>query len=103
VLEGTAVEERPALGAAPLTRRFGAGKSFHLPASAIHRIRHAGGPSALTVHAYSPPLTVQGVYREGAGGALERYTVPYTEEPEGSRARERFAEDRAGAAVTALA
>lgn len=86
VLEGAVVEERLALGAPPLARRFGAGESFHMPASAIHRIRHAGGRSALTVHAYSPPLTVQGVYRECAEGALERYTVPYTEELRGELA-----------------
>ena len=89
VLEGAVVEERLALGAPPLMRRFGAGRSFHLPAAAIHRIRHAGGPSALTVHAYSPPLTVQGVYREGTEGALERYTVPYTEELRGELAAAR--------------
>lgn len=89
VLEGAVVEERLALGAPPLRRRFGAGKSFHLPAAAIHRIRHDGGPPALTVHAYSPPLTVQGVYREGAEGALERHTVPYTEELRGDLAAAR--------------
>jgi len=85
VLEGDVVEERLALGGSPITRRFGAGQSFHMPASAIHRIRHGGGASALTVHAYSPPLTVQGVYREDAQGALERFTAPYTEELRGEQ------------------
>jgi hypothetical protein len=86
VLEGGVVEERLALAGAPIARRFGAGASFHTQAAAIHRVRHGGGPSALTVHAYSPPLMVQGVYREGAGGALERRTVPYTEELRGELA-----------------
>jgi len=83
VLEGAVVEERLALGGPPLARSFAAGESFHMPASAIHRVRHGGGPSALTVHAYSPPLSVQGVYREGVEGTLERHTVPYTEELQG--------------------
>jgi hypothetical protein len=39
------------------------------------------------VHAYSPPLSVQGVYRIGDSGALERDTVPYTEELRGELAR----------------
>jgi hypothetical protein len=57
VLEGVVVEERLALGAPPLTRRFGPGESFHMPRSAIHRIRHAGGSSALTVHSRSRACT----------------------------------------------
>jgi hypothetical protein len=80
VLAGTLREERLALSGPPVARRFGAGSSFHLPASAIHRVRHAGGPPALTVHAYSPPLRRQGVYRVAADGALERDSTPYTEE-----------------------
>ena len=83
VLEGIVVEERLVLGGLPIARRFGAGESFHMAASAIHRIRHGGGSPALTVHAYSPPLTIQGVYREGDDGTLERHTMPYTEELRG--------------------
>jgi mannose-6-phosphate isomerase-like protein (cupin superfamily) len=83
VIEGAVVEERLMLGGPPLARRVRAGQSFHMPATAIHRVRHGGGAPALTVHAYSPPLSLQGVYREGDGGALERDTVPYTEELRG--------------------
>jgi hypothetical protein len=35
---------------------------------------------ALTVHAYSPPLVSQGVYRNDEHGALERTLALYTEE-----------------------
>ena len=80
VIEGFVVEERLTLVGPPITRRFGPGQSFHLPASAIHRVRHGGGGPALTVHAYSPPLRVQGIYRVGADGALERETISYMEE-----------------------
>ena len=84
VIDGSVIEERLTMGGAPLGRRFGAGQSFHLPPSAIHRVRHAGAP-ALTIHAYSPPLSRQGVYRTGPDGVLERDAIPYTEE---LRARE---------------
>lgn len=80
VVDGWVVEERLSLTGSPIAQRFGPGQCLELPASAIHRVRHGGGAAALTVHAYSPPLLVQGVYRVGAGGALERDTVSYTEE-----------------------
>jgi hypothetical protein len=80
VLEGSVLEERLAISRPPLARRFAAGDCFHIAASAIHRVRHGGGPAALTIHAYSPPLRQQGVYRTGSDGALERDAIPYTEE-----------------------
>jgi hypothetical protein len=86
VVEGVVVEERLSLDGPPIARRFGAGQSFRMPASAIHRVRHGGGGPALTIHAYSPPLSIQGVYRVGDGGALERETVSYTEELRGELA-----------------
>jgi hypothetical protein len=80
VVEGAVVEERLALTGPPVARRFSAGQSFHLSASAIHRVRHDAAAPALTIHAYSPPLRRQGVYRTGPDGALERDATPYTEE-----------------------
>ena len=80
VIEGSVVEERLALGGPAVVHRFRAGQSFHLSASAIHRVRHDGARPALTIHAYSPPLRRQGVYRSGPDGALERDATPYTEE-----------------------
>jgi hypothetical protein len=80
VLEGEVVEERLALAGPPIARRFAAGQHFDLPPSAIHRVRHGGGIAALTVHAYSPPLRIQGVYGVDDAGALRRETVSYTEE-----------------------
>jgi mannose-6-phosphate isomerase-like protein (cupin superfamily) len=80
VVRGSVREERLALGVDPLARTFGAGESFYLGASAIHRITHAGEGPAITIHAYSPPLTRQGVYRTTSDGALERHALPFTEE-----------------------
>jgi hypothetical protein len=80
VIEGCVLEERLALSGPPLRRSYRAGASFHLPPSAIHRVRHGGGGAALTVHAYSPPLRHQGVYRVADDGALEREAAPYTAE-----------------------
>jgi predicted metal-dependent enzyme (double-stranded beta helix superfamily) len=80
VVKGSVREERLALGRAPLSRTFRAGQSFHLGVSAIHRITHAGQGPAISIHAYSPPLTRQGVYRTTDDGALERDAQPFTEE-----------------------
>ena len=78
VVEGDVIEERLALSGPPLARRFAAGQAFHIPPVAIHRVRHGGGTPALTVHAYSPPLRRQGVYRSGPNGVLEREGTPHT-------------------------
>lgn len=80
VIEGSVIEERLALGGPPVARRFDAGESFHLAPSAIHRVRHANGARAVSIHAYSPPLRSQGVYHTGPDGVLERNATPYTEE-----------------------
>jgi hypothetical protein len=80
VLQGSILDERLALTGPPLQRRHGPGDSFTMPPCAIHRVRHAGGPPALSVHAYSPPLRRQGVYRVAADGSLEREAVSHTEE-----------------------
>jgi hypothetical protein len=79
VVEGSVVEERLALAGPCLTRRFRAGQGLHLPACAIHRVRHSGVEPAVTVHAYSPPLRRQGVYRTAPDGTLERDATPFTQ------------------------
>ena len=54
---------------------IGAGSTFTVPPVAIHRVMHAGGAPAVTIHAYSPPLTRTGVYRVGDGGELQRESL----------------------------
>ena len=80
VIEGTVIEERLVLAGPVVERRFSAGQSFNLAPSVIHRVRYAGRVPALTIHAYSPPLSRQGVYRTRPDGVLERDAIPYTNE-----------------------
>jgi hypothetical protein len=80
VIEGSVIEERLVLAGPAVERRFSAGESFNLASSVIHRVRCDGGVPALTIHAYSPPLGRQGVYRTRPDGVLERDAIPYTEE-----------------------
>jgi predicted metal-dependent enzyme (double-stranded beta helix superfamily) len=80
VVEGSVVEERLALGRAPLRRRFEAGQSFDFHASDIHRVFHAGDQEAVTLHAYSPPLWRMGAYLVEPDGRLRRESQSYAEE-----------------------
>ena len=80
VVEGRIREERLRLGRAPLTRTFGAGATFGFGAADIHRVAHAGGGPAVTIHAYSPPLWRMGAYEVQADGGLRRHSVSCAEE-----------------------
>lgn len=72
VVSGHVREDRLTLSGAPVSREIGPGTTFTLPPVAIHRVLHAGGAPAVTLHAYSPPLTRSGAYRVGPDGELER-------------------------------
>jgi hypothetical protein len=43
-------------------------------------VLHAGDGPAVTIHAYSPPLTRSGAYRIGLDGELERELLSGEEE-----------------------
>ncbi len=73
VLEGAVVDERLALGGTPIARRHRAGATFTVEPAGIHRVRHTGGPAALTLHAYSPPLARMGTYEVTTHGELLRH------------------------------
>ena len=72
VLDGQIREERLRLAAPPAVRVIGPGGTAIVPPVAIHRVLHAGGGPATTIHAYSPPLARTGAYRVGSVGELER-------------------------------
>ena len=72
VISGQVREDRLRLGDEPRSRVLGPNSIFSVPAVAIHRVLHAGGPPAVTIHAYSPPLVRTGAYRTGPDGELER-------------------------------
>ena len=80
VVGGRVREERLAIDGPTRDRVFGPGESFHFSAADIHRVRHAGGGPAVTLHVYSPPLLRMGAYVVGEDGVLERHTVEPEEE-----------------------
>jgi quercetin dioxygenase-like cupin family protein len=80
VIDGRVREERLRLAAEPGARVIGPGEIFFVPPTAIHRVLHAGDRPAVTIHAYSPPLTRTGAYRIGPGGELERAAQSFEEE-----------------------
>jgi len=83
VVAGSVREERLVLGRspdAPIARTAVAGASFQFGASDIHRVLHAGGEPAVTIHAYSPPLLRMGSYTIEPSGQLHRHVVSHEEE-----------------------
>jgi predicted metal-dependent enzyme (double-stranded beta helix superfamily) len=80
VAQGAVVEERLALGGAPVSRRMCAGEAIDFSASDIHRVAHGGGGPAITLNAYSPPLWRMGAYETTPDGALQRHSISYAEE-----------------------
>lgn len=80
VVEGCVREERLRLGVTPEARVLRPGRSFFVPAPAIHRVLHVGAVPAVTLHAYSPPLRRTGTYSIAADGGLERAAQPYEQE-----------------------
>jgi predicted metal-dependent enzyme (double-stranded beta helix superfamily) len=83
VAAGSVREERLVLGRPvdePLGRVAGAGSAFYFGASDIHRVLHAGKGPAVTIHAYSPPLTRMGSYTVEPNGQLRRHAVSCEQE-----------------------
>src|SRR5947209_16130755 len=80
VISGRLREDRLRLGSDPRTREIVGGTVFTVPATAIHRVLHAGGAPAVTIHAYSPPLARSGAYRLGPDGELEREVLSLEDE-----------------------
>jgi quercetin dioxygenase-like cupin family protein len=89
VVSGSVREDRFRVGAPAQSRTLGAGETFAVPADAIHRVLHDGDRPAITIHAYSPPLTRTGVYRIAPDGALRRESTHYEEELRGEPALSR--------------
>jgi quercetin dioxygenase-like cupin family protein len=75
VLEGQITEERLAITGS-VTRTLGEGDAVTIAREAIHRVRHSGDAPAVTLHAYSPPLSRVGTYEVADDGALLRHPRP---------------------------
>ena len=65
-----------------------AGTVFHFDAARIHRMHHAGGGPATSIHVYSPALWRMGHYAFDEGGHLERQSITYADEMWSGRAEE---------------
>jgi mannose-6-phosphate isomerase-like protein (cupin superfamily) len=79
VVRGELVEERLTVGA-PVRRRLRRGQSLSFPPSHVHRVQGVGTVSAVSIHAYSPPLVRMGVYGVADDGTLRREAVGATHE-----------------------
>jgi hypothetical protein len=80
VVDGQVIEERLAVGTAPLEIRHAAGTAFDFDASHVHRMRQDMEAPAVTIHAYSPPLWRMGAYAIAADGTLRRQSISAAEE-----------------------
>jgi predicted metal-dependent enzyme (double-stranded beta helix superfamily) len=80
VLSGRLMEERLRMWSAPTRRPVEAGEGFDFGPADIHRVHHAGGAPAVSLHVYSPPLAAMGAYVVAPEGTLQRHTVPEGEE-----------------------
>lgn len=54
------------------SRRLPAGRSAGFPAGYVHDVTNRAAPPAVSVHAYSPPLTAMSYYAVDAPGRLRR-------------------------------
>ncbi len=75
VLEGQITEERLSISGA-VKRTLDKNATVTIGKEAIHRVRHAGDQPAVTLHAYSPPLSRVGTYEFADDGALLRHPRP---------------------------
>jgi quercetin dioxygenase-like cupin family protein len=76
VVAGRISEERLTLTGDAHAHEYAAGDALTIPATAIHRVRNPFDTPAVTIHAYSPPLTRTGAYAIGSRGELLRTAQP---------------------------
>jgi predicted metal-dependent enzyme (double-stranded beta helix superfamily) len=80
VASGRLRDERLTIAGPPRIRTYRTAETFDFGPSDIHRMSHAGGGPAVSIHAYSPPLGRMGSYVIEPDGVLRRTQIPYTEE-----------------------
>jgi hypothetical protein len=79
VVEGALTEASPRIGGEAAARVVHAGTSFAFGPDHIHRLSGAC-PSAVSIHAYSPPLWRLGQYSIGPDGVMSRSSISYADE-----------------------
>lgn len=83
VVRGELTEHRWASARSGLaTRRVRAGSSVSFPLGHVHDVTNVKVEPAVSVHAYSPPLTAMSYYQVEPGGLLRRTRSELTHEPE---------------------
>jgi len=80
VVRGEIVEERLVVGGPPRRLPCRAGETFGFDASHVHRMRKDDAALAVSIHAYSPPLSRIGAYEVHADGTLLRRSISSAEE-----------------------
>lgn len=80
VVQGEVIEEQFMLAGPPRRIRHGAGDVMDFDAHHVHRMCQDSHTGAVTIHAYSPPLSRLGAYAVTADGALRRESISYVEE-----------------------
>jgi predicted metal-dependent enzyme (double-stranded beta helix superfamily) len=76
VVSGAIREQRLVLHDEPISATHEQGAWVTVPSGDIHRVTHAAGRPAVTLHAYSPPLERVGTYVIGEDGRLRRHVAP---------------------------
>jgi predicted metal-dependent enzyme (double-stranded beta helix superfamily) len=71
VVSGNLVEQRW-VGHGLRSRRVGAGRSLGFPLGHVHDVGNTEAAPAVSVHAYSPPLTAMSYYSVESGARLRR-------------------------------
>jgi hypothetical protein len=79
VVRGTLRESTLRLGREPAVALVGSSRSFCFGPEHIHRLSAAEG-TAVSIHAYSPPLWRLGQYSISPAGVMRRLSVSYAEE-----------------------
>jgi hypothetical protein len=62
------------------TREHSPGDLLVFDSAYIHGLRHAGGPPATSIHAYSPALWRMGHYEPDGSGTVRRVPITYADE-----------------------
>ena len=82
VVSGSLVEQRWA-GDGLRSRRVRAGRSLGFPLGHVHDVGNPATTPAVSVHAYSPPLTAMSYYEVTERKTLRRKRTELTDVPEG--------------------
>jgi predicted metal-dependent enzyme (double-stranded beta helix superfamily) len=76
VVSGAIREQRLVLHDEPISATHEQGAWVTVPSGDIHRVTHAAGRPAVTLHAYSPRLERVGTYVIAEDGRLRRHVAP---------------------------